>query len=133
MAIESTLNEWTPRVRSILRIVTGLLLLQHGTAKYLGIPTVPMFADLQPTSLSGIAGIIELIGGALFTIGLFTRSTAFILSGLLAAAYFIAHAANSFYPILNGGELAVLYSFVFLYFIFAGPGPWSVDAARRAA
>ena len=133
MAIETTLDSWRPRILSVLRIATGLLLLQHGTAKYLGIPTVPMFADLQVTSLSGIAGIIELVGGALFILGLFTRPTAFILSGLLAAAYFIAHAGRSFYPILNGGELAVLYCFVFLYFVFSGPGPWSVDAARNQA
>lgn len=133
MAIETTLNSWAPRVLSVLRIFTGLELLQHGTGKILGFPAVPMFANTQITSLSGIGGLIELIGGTLFVIGLFTRPVAFILSGFTAAAYFIAHASKSFYPILNGGELAALYCFVFLYFVFSGPGPWSVDAARGRA
>jgi putative oxidoreductase len=133
MAIESTLNEWTPRFRSVLRIAAGLLLLQHGTAKIFGFPPMESFANLQIGSLIGVAGLIELIGGILFTIGLFTRSTAFVLSGFTAVAYFMVHAPKGFYPLLNDGELAALYSFVFLYFVFAGPGPWSVDAARRAA
>jgi len=123
-----TLEQWTPRILSILRIFTGLELLQHGTGKWLGFPVIPQFANASITSLSGIAGLIELIAGALFVIGLFTRPVAFLLSGLTAAAYFIAHAPKGFYPILNGGELAALYCFVFLYFVFAGPGPWSVDA-----
>jgi putative oxidoreductase len=133
MAIETTLNAWAPRILSVLRIFAGLELLQHGTAKILGFPTVPAFANTQLTSLSGIGGLIELIGGALFILGLFTRPVAFILSGFTAAAYFIAHASKSFYPILNGGELAALYCFVFLYFVFSGPGPWSVDASRGRA
>jgi putative oxidoreductase len=133
MSIETTLNSWAPRMLSVLRIFAGLELLQHGTAKILGFPAVPMFANTQITSLSGIGGLIELIGGALFIMGLFTRPVAFILSGFTAAAYFIAHASKSFYPILNGGELAALYCFVFLYFVFSGPGPWSVDAARGQA
>ena len=116
-------------ILSILRIFTGLALLQHGTGKILGFPAVPNFANLQIGSLAGAAGLIELIGGILFTIGLFTRPVAFILSGFTAAAYFTAHAGKGFYPILNGGELAALYCFVFLYFTFAGAGPWSVDAA----
>lgn len=131
--MEATLNSWAPRILSVLRIITGLELMQHGTAKILGFPVVPAMANVSLTSLSGIAGVFELIGGALFTIGLFTRPVAFVLCGLLAAAYFIAHAARSFFPILNGGELAVLYCFVFLYFVFSGPGPWSVDAAIRRA
>lgn len=133
MAIETTLNSWASRILSVLRIFAGLELLQHGTAKILGFPAVPMFANVQITSLSGIGGVIELIGGVLFVIGLFTRPVAFILSGFTAAAYFIAHASKSFYPILNGGELAALYCFVFFYFVFSGPGPWSVDAARGKA
>ena len=115
-------------VLSILRIFTGLALLQHGTAKILGFPVVPNFANVQIGSLTGAAGLIELIGGVLFTIGLFTRPVAFILSGFTAVAYFMAHAGRGFYPVLNGGELAALYSFVFLYFAFSGPGPWSIDA-----
>ena len=122
---------WAPRLLSVLRIMTGLLFLQHGTAKILKFPVMPMFANLSLTSLPGIAGILELVGGVLMILGLFTRSTAFILSGLMAVAYFIAHAPRGFYPILNAGELAALYCFVFLYIAAAGPGPWSIDVARR--
>ena len=117
---------------SILRVFAGLSLLQHGTAKILGFPTVPMFANVSLGSMMGVGGLIELVGGILFTIGLFTRPVAFILSGFTAVAYFIAHANKSFFPVLNGGELAALYCFVFLYFVFAGAGPWSVDAIREA-
>jgi len=125
---------WGPRalgILSVLRIFTGLDLLQHGTGKILGFPVVSMFANVHVNSLAGAAGLIELIGGALFTIGLFTRPVAFILSGFTAAAYFMAHAGRGFYPVLNGGELAALFCFVFLYFVFAGAGPWSVDALIR--
>ena len=122
---------WAPLLLSVLRIMTGLLFLQHGTAKLLKIPVIPMFANLSLTSLPGIAGILELAGGILMILGLFTRSTAFLLSGLMAVAYFMAHAPRGFYPILNAGELAALYCFVFLYIAAAGPGPWSLDAARR--
>ncbi|MCF3933089.1 DoxX family protein [Acuticoccus sp. M5D2P5] len=113
---------------SVLRIMSGLLLLQHGTTKILDFPVGPMNA-VSLTSLPGIAGFFELIGGALLVIGLFTRPTAFILSGLTAVAYFMAHAGNGFYPLLNGGELAVLYCFTFLYLVAAGPGPISLDRA----
>lgn len=116
---------------SILRIFTGLSLLQHGTAKILGFPATPMFSNVQITSLTGLGGLIELVGGILFTIGLFTRPVAFVLSGFTAVAYFIAHAGKGFYPLLNGGELAALFCFVFLYFAFAGGGPWSADALIR--
>ena len=122
---------WAPRLLSVLRIMAGLLFLQHGTAKRLKIPVIPMFANLSLTSPPGIAGILELVGGVLMILGLFTRSTAFVLSGLMAVAYFMAHAPRGFYPILNAGELAALYCFVFLYIAAAGPGPWSLDAARR--
>lgn len=124
---------WTPRVLSLTRFMTGLFLFEHGTAKLLGFPAVPMFAKLQVMSLFGASGIIELIGGALLAIGLFTRSAAFILSGLGAAAYFIVHAPQGFYPIANGGELAALYSFVCLYLVFAGGGSWSVDELRKGS
>ena len=117
-------------VLSVLRIFTGLTLLEHGTAKLLGFPAVPAFANLHLQSLAGVAGAIELIGGILFTIGLFTRPVAFVLSGFTAVAYFMVHAGKNFYPVLNGGELAAVYSFIFLYFVFAGPGPWSLDALR---
>ena len=116
---------------SILRIYTGLSLLQHGTGKILGFPVVSNFANVQINSLSGAGGLIELVGGLLFTLGLFTRPVAFILSGFTAAAYFMVHAPRNFYPVVNGGELAAVYCFVFLYFVFAGAGPWSLDALRK--
>src|ERR1700736_3953764 len=131
MTSDSLSTAWAPRavyVLSILRIFTGLELLQHGTGKILGFPVVPNWAHVQITSLTGLGGLIELVGGILFTIGLFTRPVAFILSGFTAVAYFMAHASKGFYPVLNGGELAALYCFVFLYFVFAGAGPWSADA-----
>lgn len=125
------INTWTPRILGVLRIVVGFLFVQHGTAKLLGVPHVAMFDGLQPLSLIGIAGILELVGGILIIIGLWTRPTAFILSGEMAAAYFMAHASAGPLPILNGGELAVIYCFVFLYLAFAGAGAYSVDAARH--
>lgn len=123
----SALSAWTPRVLSILRIMAALLFMQHGTQKMLGFP-IPGPSPLPPLMM--VAGSIELIGGALLAIGLFSRWTAFLLSGMAAAAYFVGHAHNGFFPIVNKGELAALYSFTFLYLFFAGPGPWSVDAMR---
>ena len=113
---------WQPRLLGLLRIVTALLLLQHGTAKLFGFPHVPMFDDVQLLSLLGIAGVLELAGGVLLLLGICTRPVAFILSGEMAVAYFIAHAQKSFFPILNQGELAVLYCFVLLYLAVAGGG-----------
>jgi putative oxidoreductase len=120
-----------PHALSALRIISGLLFLQHGTAKYLKFPVMPQFANVQVFSPSGIAGLFELVGGALLVIGLFTRPVAFLVSGVMAFAYFMAHAPRGFYPILNAGELAILYCFVFLYLAFAGGGPWSADAILR--
>lgn len=131
MNFDALATAWAPRLLSVLRFMSGLLLLQHGTAKLFALPPIPMFANLSLSSLPGIAGFFELIGGILLILGLFTRPTAFILSGMTAVAYFVAHAPKGFYPILNGGELAALYCFVFLYLAAAGAGPWSVDAARR--
>src|SRR6516225_3326407 len=96
-------------VLSILRIFTGLSLLQHGTGKILGFPAVPSFANVHINSLAGVGGLLELVGGILFTFGLFTRPVAFLLSGFTAVAYFMVHAGKNFYPVLNGGELAALY------------------------
>jgi putative oxidoreductase len=123
---------WSPRLLSLLRIVTALLFLQHGTAKFFGFPHVNAFDNLQWASLLGAAGVLEIVGGLLMLIGLFTRPAAFILSGFMAVAYFMAHATQGFYPLLNQGELAVLYCFVFLYLSVAGGGAWSADAARGA-
>ncbi|MGZ9811469.1 DoxX family protein [Pseudoroseicyclus sp. H15] len=125
----SFLSRYQPQLLSIFRIMAALLLLQHGTSKLFDFPPTGMTPPVF--SMFGIAGVLELVGGVLLVIGLFTRPAAFILSGLMAAAYFIAHAPQGFYPILNGGELAALYCFAFLYLAAAGPGPWSVDAARK--
>jgi len=117
---------WSPRLLSLLRIITGFLFVAHGTQKWLAFP-VPRASVTELWSLSGAAGVLELSGGALVLVGLFTRPVAFVLSGLMAFAYFIAHAPQGFWPIVNRGELAVLYCFVFLYFAAAGGGPWSID------
>ena len=117
---------------SLLRVMSALLLLQHGTSKVLDFPTGPM-NDVPLASMSGVAGLFELIGGALLLVGIFTRPVAFVLSGLTAVAYFYAHAPRGFFPIVNGGELAALYAFVFLFLAAVGGGPWSVDRLREQA
>src|SRR3981189_2864108 len=119
---------WAPRILSVLRIVLGLILLQYGWAKLFGWPAVHMFENLEWLSLFGIAGMFELVGGTLLVLGLFTRPVAFILSGEMAAAYFIEHFPHSFLPILNQGDLPVSLCFTFFYLSFAGGGPWSLDA-----
>ena len=111
--------------------MSGLIVLEHATAKYLNFPTSPM-NNMNPMTMSGAVGIIELIFGSLLVIGLFTRFSAFILSGLCAVAYFYAHAPRGFFPLLNGGELAVTLAFVYLYLAGAGGGPWSADRLRGA-
>ena len=124
---------WSPRALSVLRIVASALFMQHGTAKLFHVPHVPSFDNLQPLSLVGVAGMLELGGGLLLLIGLFTRPVAFVLSGEMAVAYFIAHAPRGLLPLLNGGELAVVYCFLFLYLSVAGGGAWSIDAYRQRA
>jgi len=124
---------WTAPLQAALRIMTGLLFLQHGTAKLLKFPVVDMFKDGVPlVSLMGLAGVLELVGGLLIIIGLYTRVTAFVLAGFMAVAYFMAHAPAGFFPILNFGELAILYCFVFLYLAAAGAGSYSLDNAAKA-
>jgi putative oxidoreductase len=120
---------WTPRMLSVLRIVVGLLFLQHGLVKVFGFPSAapPVLGPLLQ-----LAAAIEVIGSVLLIAGLFTRPVAFLMSGEMAIAYFWAHAPNSFYPIINRGEAAILFCFVFLYLALAGAGPWSVDAQRKA-
>ena len=122
---------WQPQVLSVLRIMTGLVFLQYGMAKLLKFPAVPAFKDVTLFSLYGLAGTLELVGGILIILGLFTRPVAFILAGEMAFAYFIGHASRSVFPILNGGNLAIMFCFVFFYLSFAGAGPWSVDALRK--
>jgi putative oxidoreductase len=119
-------DRFQPYVLSILRIMAGLLFFEHGLAKLLGFPPhgqMPGFMELE-----WFAGTIEFTGGALVALGLLTRPAAFLMSGEMAIGYFMDHAPRSFFPLLNGGEAAVLFCFVFLYFVFAGAGPWSLDA-----
>lgn len=125
-------DTWRPRALAALRVVTGYLYLQHGTAKLFHVPHVAMFDQVSVLSLIGFAGILETVGGLLILIGLFTRPVAFILSGEMAVAYFMVHArqGNFFVPALNQGELAVLYCFIFLFLATAGGGSWSIDALR---
>jgi putative oxidoreductase len=122
----SILRPFSLQLLSVLRIMAGLLLLEHGTGKYLNFPIGPM-NNASPQTMGGAAGLFELVGGVLLVLGLFTRPVAFILSGMTAIAYFYAHAPRGFFPILNGGELAILYCFVFLYLAAAGGGAWSVE------
>ncbi len=131
MDLTNRLSAWAPQVLSVLRIAAALLFMQHGTQKVLDFPSTGEPNEVALMSLIGLAGVLELFGGALLLVGLFTRPVAFILSGFAAVAYFMAHAPQGFFPILNGGELAALYCFVFFYFVFAGGGAWSVDAAWR--
>ncbi|MEP6502523.1 MAG: DoxX family protein [Betaproteobacteria bacterium] len=132
MSLDSSAARYAPNAQALLRIVAGYLFMMHGVAKLFHVPHVAMYDGVQLMSLIGLAGVLELVGGALMIIGLFTRVTAFILSGEMAAAYFMAHASKGspLMPMLNEGELAVLYCFVFLFFAAAGAGAWSVDAAR---
>jgi putative oxidoreductase len=128
------LSQWSPQVLSVLRIMTALLTIQHGTQKFFAFPPSEWFPEAPALfSMMWIAGIIELVGGILILVGFLTRPVAFVLSGFMAAAYFIGHAPNSFFPVNNGGDAAILYCFIYLYIFFAGPGAWSVDAARRGA
>ena len=133
--LEAALLPWAPRILSLLRVMAAVLFFEHGLQKLLGFPPSdrPMPSPLPPMLLT--AGLLEFVGGILLAIGLFTRPVAFVLSGLMAAAYFIGHAPRGFFPILNRGELAIVYCFVFFYFFFAGGGAWSVDAllARKKA
>src|SRR4051812_16600775 len=123
------LSRWQPQLLALLRIVAGLLFLEHGLSKFFGFPVpFPMPGPLPPLLMA--AGVIECMAGALVTLGLFTRVAAFVASGEMAAAYFIQHLPQSFWPLANKGEGAILFCFIFLYLAAAGPGAWSVDAAR---
>jgi putative oxidoreductase len=125
--MESTLQTvWAPRLLSILRIVAALIFMEHGTQKLFGFPPSER-GGAELFSLMGLAGILETVGGALLLVGLFTRPVAFILSGMMAVAYWMAHAPQSAYPVNNGGDAAILYCFVFLYLFAVGGGPWSLD------
>ena len=123
------LSRWQPQILALLRIVVGLLILEHATQKFFGFPApFAMPGPLPPMLIA--AGAIELVGGVLITLGLFTRLAAFIVSGEMAVAYFIGHFPQGFWPVVNKGEPAILFCFVFLYLAAAGPGAWSIDGAR---
>jgi len=119
-------DAWAPRILSIVRIMVGLLFMEHGTGKLLGFPASPTAAPAL-FGLLWFSGLIELVGGALVAVGLFTRIAAFIMSGEMAIGYFMVHAPRNFFPMLNQGDAAVLYCFIFLYFAVAGGGDWSLD------
>jgi putative oxidoreductase len=122
---------WEPRMLSILRIMVGLLYMEHGLGKIFNFPAVPNHPPYQLfTLVPGLAGLLELVGGVLIALGLFTRPVAFILAGEMAFAYFMSHAPNSFFPLLNRGDAAILYCFIFLYFFVVGAGVWSLDQLR---
>ena len=128
------LRMWSERVLSVLRIMVGLLFMEHGLAKILDFPHQPTHASFVLLTLNpGLQGLLELVGGLLLALGLFTRIVGFILAGDMAVAYFMVHGPRGFFPLLNGGELAIVYCFVFLYFWVAGGGEWSLDRLRASA
>ncbi len=129
--MDQMLTKWQPAALSLFRFITGLMLFQYGVAKILKFPPDSPFAKVELMSLYGAAGSIELIFGGLLILGLLTRPVAFILSGEMAFAYFIAHYPRNFYPVINNGTAAILLCFACLYLVTAGGGPWSLDAAMR--
>jgi putative oxidoreductase len=131
MSLAASLSPWAPRTLSLLRIIAGLVYFVAGSMKVFGYPEMPGYPmpAFDPTSMVGVAGLIELIGGFLITLGLFTRPAAFICSGQMAFAYFMGHASQSFWPNVNNGIPALLLCFIFFHLVFAGPGSISVDAA----
>ncbi|MGD9913086.1 MAG: DoxX family protein [Rhizobiaceae bacterium] len=124
------LDRFSPQALAVLRIVTALLFIAHGTQKLFGFPASGGDGGGGLPTLMLIAGLLEAFGGLAVLIGLFTRPVAFVLSGLMACAYFMAHAPQNFFPVNNGGDASILFCFVFLYLVFAGPGAWSVDRSR---
>lgn len=134
MTVSDKLAPYQPIMLSIFRIMFGLLIMQHGLQKWFAFPVAnPAFANIQLMTMVGMAGVIELVGGALIAAGLFTRFAAFIVAGEMAVGYFTAHYPRSFFPIANGGNLITAYCFATLYLVFAGPGPLSLDAVLRKA
>lgn len=128
MNIKAIEAAWAPRALSVLRITSALIFTLHGSQKLFGFPEAKFQPELL--SLMGIGGLLELVGGLLLLVGLFTRPVAFVLSGMMAVAYWMFHAPNSLFPTLNGGDASILYCFVFLYLVFAGAGSWSLDSLR---
>jgi putative oxidoreductase len=126
-------TRWAPYLLSVLRIVAAFSFITHGTQKLFAVPVAELREPVTLVSLAGLAGVLETFGGLLLLVGLFTRPVAFVLSGEMAVAYVLNHAPRGFWPILNRGELATLFCFIWLYVAAAGPGPWSLDALRRPA
>ena len=122
---------WAPRALAALRIIAGVLFLAHGVVKLFGFPEGAQPGQVELLSLFGVGAVLELVGGALLVLGLFTRPVAFLLSGEMAVAYWMFHAPKSLYPVLNGGDAAILFCFIFLYLAAAGPGAWSLDSRRK--
>ena len=133
MAYPDALDRYSPYALALLRIVTALIFIEHGTQKLFGWPAPPAGGLPPAFSLYWVGAILEAFGGLLILIGLFTRPVAFVLSGEMAVAYWMSHAPRSVFPLLNGGDAAILYCFVFLLFVFTGPGAWSVDRMRSSA
>ena len=131
MVGEAGLSRWSPQALALLRVVSGLIFLEHGTQKFLGLPSGrAAWSGLGFDNLGAFAGVIEIVAGTLIVLGLFTRLAAFVASGAMAAAYWIAHAPQNFFPVNNGGDAAILYCFIFLYLVFAGPGAFAIDNSR---
>jgi len=126
----NSLGRYAPHLLGILRIVTALTFITHGTQKLLGFPAPPSWGMPAAFTLPWIAGVIEIVGGALLVVGFLTRPTAFVLSGLMACAYWLSHGPKSFYPLLNGGEPALLFCFIFLYIAAAGAGAFAIDSRK---
>ncbi|MGV3577730.1 DoxX family protein [Brevundimonas sp.] len=124
-------SRWQPQALAVLRIVTGLTFLAHGLVKLIGFPAGAEPGQQELMTFLGIGSVLETVGGALIILGLFTRPTAFILSGMMAVAYWMFHAPSSPYPVINGGDAAILYCFIFLYLVTSGPGAWSLDGRKK--
>ena len=127
----NTLGRYAPQALAVLRIVTALLFIAHGTQKLLGFPESGRPGGIELISLFGLAGILEVFGGLALLLGVFTRPVAFVLAGQMAVAYWMAHAPANPFPVNNGGDAAILFCFTFTYLVFAGPGAWSVDEMRQ--
>jgi putative oxidoreductase len=127
-SMQQQLARFAPQMQSILRIMSGLIFMEHGLQKWVGFPPLPAGRGAPGLmTMSGFGGVLELVGGIFLILGLFTRPVAFLLSGEMAVAYWWAHFPRDFFPVINGGDAAILYCFVFLYLVFAGGGPWSID------
>ena len=129
--MSNRLAQWSPHALAVLRVMTALLVIEHATMKFFAFPAAMPGPGGPLPPIIVTAGVIELVAGTLITLGLFTRPAAFLASGTMAAAYFIGHATQGFWPILNQGEAAIMFCFVFFYLVFAGPGAWSLDSLRR--